>query len=100
MALDVDSADRKTLIRALVEDEFSKPVRIVAFNTAEGWSRDVTIKVADDCAGAMASSGRWRTLCWTSWMPTGADVASAAYQNTRCRQRQDLRRCRSDIEEI
>ena len=45
---DVESADRETLIRDLVEDQYSKPVRIVAFNTAEGWSRDVTVEIADE----------------------------------------------------
>jgi len=45
---DVGSTDRETLIRALVNGEFSKPVRIVAFNTAEGWSRDVTVDMADE----------------------------------------------------
>jgi hypothetical protein len=44
----VDSADRETLIRDLVEGQYSKPVRIVAFNTTEGWSRDVTIDIADE----------------------------------------------------
>jgi len=34
-------ADRETLIRDLMEEQYSLPVRIVAFNTAEGWSRDV-----------------------------------------------------------
>jgi hypothetical protein len=42
------STDRGTLIRALVHGEFSNPVRIVAFNTSEGWSRDVTIDIADE----------------------------------------------------
>ena len=45
---DVDSADRETLIRDLVEGQYSKPVRIVAFNTAQGWSRDVTTDIADE----------------------------------------------------
>ena len=45
---DVESADRETLIRDLVEGQYSKPVRIVAFNTAEGWSRDVTVEIADE----------------------------------------------------
>src|SRR5581483_9413106 len=40
---DVESADRETLIRDLVDGQYSNPVRIVAFNTAEGWSRDVTV---------------------------------------------------------
>jgi len=45
---DAASTDRETLIRALVHGEFNKPVRIVAFNTADGWSRDVTIEIADE----------------------------------------------------
>jgi hypothetical protein len=45
---DVDKADRETLIRDLVEGQYSHPVRIVAFNTAEGWSRDVTMEIADE----------------------------------------------------
>jgi hypothetical protein len=45
---DKGSTDRETLIRALVEGEFDKPVRIVAFNTAEGWSRDVTADIAGE----------------------------------------------------
>ena len=32
----------------LVEGEFSNPVRIVAFNIAEGWCRDVTVDIADE----------------------------------------------------
>ena len=45
---DADNADRETLIRDLVEGQYRHPVRIVAFNTAEGWSRDVTIDIADE----------------------------------------------------
>jgi hypothetical protein len=38
--------DLETLIEDLLEDQYSDPVRIVAFNTAEGWSRDVSEEVA------------------------------------------------------
>jgi hypothetical protein len=31
-----------------MEGQYSHPVRIVAFNTAEGWSRDVTVDIADE----------------------------------------------------
>jgi hypothetical protein len=45
---DEQGTDRKTLIRRrLMEDQHSHPVRIVAFNIAEGWSRDVTVDIAD-----------------------------------------------------
>ena len=45
---DAEEADRETLIRDLVEGQYSHPVRIVAFNTTEGWARDATKDVADE----------------------------------------------------
>ena len=41
-------ADRETLIRDLMDDQYCRPARIIAFNTAEGWSRDVTVDIADE----------------------------------------------------
>jgi len=41
-------ADRPTLIQDLLDGQYEDPVRIVAFNTAEGWSRDVTKDIADE----------------------------------------------------
>ena len=46
--------DRATLIRHLLEGQYSSPVCVVAFNTAEGWSRDVTEDVAGELAQACA----------------------------------------------
>ncbi len=43
---DVEDADLETLIEHLLEGQYSNPVRIVAFNTAKGWSRDVSEEVA------------------------------------------------------
>src|SRR6516165_9657873 len=40
---DEDATDRETLILNLLSGEYKSPVRIVAFNTAERWSRDVTV---------------------------------------------------------
>ena len=45
---DEEGTDRETLIRNLTDDQYSHPARIVAFNTAEGWSRDVTKDIADE----------------------------------------------------
>jgi hypothetical protein len=36
------------LVRNLLNDLYENPVRIVAFNIAEGWSRDVTVEIADE----------------------------------------------------
>ena len=40
--------DRETLIRNLMDDQYRNPARIVAFNTVEGWCRDVTVDIADE----------------------------------------------------
>ena len=41
-------ASRATLVRNLLDGHYEDPVRIVAFNTVEGWSRDVTVEIADE----------------------------------------------------
>ena len=41
-----DSTERETLIRDLLDGQYSNPVRIVSFNTAEGWSRDASEDIA------------------------------------------------------
>jgi hypothetical protein len=43
-----DRTDREAVIANLLAGEYSEPVRIIAFNTAEGWSRDVTVEIADE----------------------------------------------------
>jgi hypothetical protein len=45
---DEAGTSRSTLVRNLLEGQYENPVRIVAFNTAEGWSRDVTNDIADE----------------------------------------------------
>jgi hypothetical protein len=42
-----NDANHETLIRELLDNHYWCPKRIVAFNTTEGWSRDVTADVAD-----------------------------------------------------
>ena len=45
---DEAGTNRVWLVRNLLNDLYENPVRIVAFNTAEGWSRDVTVEIADE----------------------------------------------------
>jgi hypothetical protein len=39
-------ADRQTAVADLLSGQYERPLRIVAFNTAEGWARDVTAEIA------------------------------------------------------
>jgi len=43
---DEAKADEKTVLNNIISGEYSNPIRVVAFNTAEGWSRDVTEDIA------------------------------------------------------
>jgi hypothetical protein len=64
---------RATLARNLLEGQYENPVRIVAFNTAEGWSRDVTLDIADELRRRL-SSMKYRPRLSDSWrLLTGTD---------------------------
>ena len=43
---DVEDTDYETVINDLLERQFANPVRVIGFNTAEGWSKDVSEHVA------------------------------------------------------
>ncbi|SDJ11852.1 hypothetical protein SAMN05216338_10407 [Bradyrhizobium sp. Rc2d] len=43
-----EDTGRATLMRHLMDGLYEHPTRIVAFNTVEGWSRDVTVEIADE----------------------------------------------------
>src|SRR5271170_1911124 len=45
---DPAEADRETIIRNFLTGQYGNALRVVAFNTAEGWSRDVSEEMADD----------------------------------------------------
>jgi hypothetical protein len=45
---DVEAADLETVILDLLEGQYKRPVRVVAFNTAEKWSEDVSCDAAQE----------------------------------------------------
>jgi hypothetical protein len=56
--VDENQADRETLIRNMLAGEYERPVRVVAFNTAEGWSRDVSDDIAREVCQRAIAEGR------------------------------------------
>jgi hypothetical protein len=54
---DEDSTDRHTLITDLLDGHYFNPVRVIAFNTAEGWARDVSEELADEIVEQCAREG-------------------------------------------
>ena len=55
---DVESARLEAVIADLLDRQYSNPVRVIAFNTAEGWSRDVSEDVAHELRRFCAEMGR------------------------------------------
>lgn len=45
---DVETADLETTITDLLDGQYRNPVRVVAFNTAEKWSQDVSEDIAQE----------------------------------------------------
>jgi hypothetical protein len=45
---DEETADLETVITGMLSGEYSNPARVVGFNTAEGWARDVSEDVAEE----------------------------------------------------
>ncbi len=55
---DEERTDRETVIADLLQGQYSDPVRIVAFNTEEGWSRDVSEEISDEIRQRLATEER------------------------------------------
>jgi hypothetical protein len=47
---DEADTDRETVLRDILSGQYVYPLRIVAFNAIEGWSRDATAEIADELA--------------------------------------------------
>ena len=56
--VDEARADRESMITDLLKGQYFNPVRVVAFNTAEGWSRDTSNEIADELAQRIANENR------------------------------------------
>lgn len=45
---DAETSDLETVIADLLAGEYKDPLRVIAFNTVEGWSQDVSEDVAQE----------------------------------------------------
>jgi len=54
---DVEDTDFETVIGDLLDEQYSNPIRVIAFNIAEGWSRDVSEVVAMELRVRCAKQG-------------------------------------------
>ena len=56
----IAEADRETVIRNLLSGQYSNALRVVVFNTAEGWSRDLS----EDIGGEVLERALRPTTIW------------------------------------
>jgi hypothetical protein len=54
---DPTRADRQSVLADLLAGQYERPLRIVAFNTAEGWARDVSAEIAREALDRAGGSG-------------------------------------------
>jgi hypothetical protein len=45
---DVENTDLETVITDMLDGQYNSPVRVVGFNTAEGWARDFSEGIAHE----------------------------------------------------
>lgn len=52
-----EAANKQIVLNLIANGDFHDPVRVIAFNTAEGWSRDVTKEMAETLLEREVSGG-------------------------------------------
>ena len=55
---DEASCDQQSVVEDFLTGQFDNPIRVVAFNTAEGWSRDVSEDIARKVIEAALMRGK------------------------------------------
>jgi hypothetical protein len=45
---DIEATDLYTVVADLLDGQYKNPLRVVALNTAEGWSQDVSSEIAQE----------------------------------------------------
>ena len=78
---EIEKADLETIIVDLISGQFSDPVRIVAFNTPEHWSEDVSEYVAFEI----------QTRCDTEGNRIPEHIRNFVEERTRCARQLSLR---------
>jgi len=79
---DEGTTDRQTIIADFMDGQYSDPVRVVAFNSAEGRSREVSKEIADQIARRCALDG---LTCHPIWR--ASSIATAASGRRSCHYR-------------
>jgi hypothetical protein len=75
-------ADRTAVMLDIADGQYNQPLRVVAFNTGEGWSRDVTEDIAREMLDAAVRSGQPLTRSARSFIErvTDEDIPQSALE--------------------
>src|SRR5262247_1111651 len=55
---DPNEADRGSIVRNMIGGQYARPLRVIALNPSEGWSRDVSGEIAIAVLAAARAGGR------------------------------------------
>jgi hypothetical protein len=55
---DPSEAERDRIVRNMIDGQYGRPVRVIALNPVEGWSRDVSEEIAKAVLTAAEVEGR------------------------------------------
>lgn len=58
---ELNAADRESIIRGFISGQYENALRVVSFNTAEGWSRDVSEDIASEIIDRAYDADETRT---------------------------------------
>ena len=64
----------ETVIDDLITGQYNNPVRVVAFNTSEGWSRDVSEDLAREVVRRVVEQGRTLAVSSRQFVETYVDA--------------------------
>jgi hypothetical protein len=60
---DSEETDLETVLSDLLSGQYKDPLRVIAFNVGEGWSRDVSEDIAEIMQSRCAAAGRDVPAC-------------------------------------
>jgi len=79
---DEAEADLENVIDSMMKGQYRDPVRVVGFNTSEGWSRDVSEDIAWEVLKRLPTKGKSippETRRFLEWHVGGNEVAMAEH---------------------
>jgi hypothetical protein len=80
---DEGETDVSTIVEDLLTGQYEQPLRVVAFNPAEGWSRDATEEIAEELERRIAAGARFPRRCRSSSRAISAERSACSW-HCRC----------------